>query len=56
MIYLQYIFVYTDFEHKQLSKIKYNELIQQFNGIYNLELLKEQKLIDKTSINCMYCF
>ena len=54
MIYFDYMhIVNADFEHDELSKSEYNELMEQFNNIYNSELLKEQKLIDETSINCM---
>ena len=46
-------FVFTDFDDDKLSKIEYDEVITEFNHVYNSELLKAVKAIDKNAINCM---
>ena len=44
----------TDFENEKLSEFQYDELNKEFNHMYNAELVKNKKIIDKTNLNCMY--
>ena len=46
-------YVFTVFNADKLSEIEHNQLIKEFDDIYNPQLLKQKKLIDKININCM---
>ena len=57
IIYYKHIYIiwfYIDFNHNKLSKTQHNELNEEFNNMYNGEILKERRLIDKNNLNCMY--
>ena len=45
--------VCTDFENGKLSRSEYEDLMKQFNDMYNKEVLKERALIDSKNMICM---
>ena len=44
---------YIDFINNKLSETEYTELTKDFGNMYNKELLKVRRIIDKHNLNCM---